>query len=267
MSNGPRVFPVGGQRVVSAGRQSVGNAAPPHTACRLLDSSGKPIGPHRVWLTNAWVPGLAMSRALGDTVAHSVGVSAVPDTDVTNITPQVSPPDSSCVGAGCGWGPQGLMAAQAGAGGGFTRLCTAGNESTQASRRGGLAASQGAPFPRSKTSHSVCLPLRRLASAAGPLPSGGHRRCVGVHHQPGGGGAHRGVHQRGAGVPDCESREWRAGQGSGRCPYAGPAAGCEALVVPKQLSAFRPASPQKRSLQWCGGTQSVGALGLPALRA
>ncbi|GAB4823661.1 hypothetical protein N2152v2_010707 [Parachlorella kessleri] len=55
---------------------------------RLLDSGGKPIGPHRVWLQQSWVPGLAMSRALGDLVAHSVGVSATPDTDVTNITPQ-----------------------------------------------------------------------------------------------------------------------------------------------------------------------------------
>ena len=40
-----------------------------------------------MWLASSWVPGLAMSRALGDTVAHSVGVSAVPDTEVVTITP------------------------------------------------------------------------------------------------------------------------------------------------------------------------------------
>ena len=30
-------------------------------------------GPMRVWLADQYVPGLAMSRSLGDTVAHSVG--------------------------------------------------------------------------------------------------------------------------------------------------------------------------------------------------
>ena len=30
------------------------------------------MGPHRVWLQYAWVPGLAMSRALGDQLAHRV---------------------------------------------------------------------------------------------------------------------------------------------------------------------------------------------------
>jgi hypothetical protein len=33
------------------------------------------VGPQRVWLRDSWVPGLAMSRAIGDAVAHSVGVS------------------------------------------------------------------------------------------------------------------------------------------------------------------------------------------------
>lgn len=46
---------------------------------RLTDASGKEIGPHRVWLPGAWVPGLAMSRAMGDFVAHSVGVIADPE--------------------------------------------------------------------------------------------------------------------------------------------------------------------------------------------
>ena len=42
--------------------------APP--LCRLVDEMGQPMGPHRVWLQYAWIPGLAMSRALGDVLAH-----------------------------------------------------------------------------------------------------------------------------------------------------------------------------------------------------
>jgi serine/threonine protein phosphatase PrpC len=38
-----------------------------------------PIGPHRVWLKDTDIPGLAMSRSLGDKVAHSVGVSSLPE--------------------------------------------------------------------------------------------------------------------------------------------------------------------------------------------
>ena len=37
---------------------------------RLVDEMGQPIGPYRVWLQRTWVPGLAMSRALGDKLAH-----------------------------------------------------------------------------------------------------------------------------------------------------------------------------------------------------
>jgi hypothetical protein len=40
---------------------------------RLVDETGQPMGPHRVWLQYAWIPGLAMSRALGDVLAHQVG--------------------------------------------------------------------------------------------------------------------------------------------------------------------------------------------------
>jgi hypothetical protein len=39
---------------------------------RLVDGTGEPMGPHRVWLQYAWIPGLAMSRALGDALAHQV---------------------------------------------------------------------------------------------------------------------------------------------------------------------------------------------------
>lgn len=43
-------------------------------------NNGEPIGPQRVWLAHEEIPGLAMSRSFGDKVAHSVGVSADPET-------------------------------------------------------------------------------------------------------------------------------------------------------------------------------------------
>lgn len=45
------------------------------------DSSNndEPIGPYRVWLKDQDMPGLAMSRSLGDRLAHSVGVSSLPE--------------------------------------------------------------------------------------------------------------------------------------------------------------------------------------------
>lgn len=47
---------------------------------RMYDSiSGREVGPARVWLRSSWVPGLAMSRVIGDTVAHGVGVVAEPE--------------------------------------------------------------------------------------------------------------------------------------------------------------------------------------------
>ncbi|KAK9800175.1 hypothetical protein WJX73_003721 [Symbiochloris irregularis] len=54
---------------------------------RLVDEMGQPIGPFRVWLQRAWVPGLAMSRALGDALAHKVGVTSVPELCITELTP------------------------------------------------------------------------------------------------------------------------------------------------------------------------------------
>ena len=36
-------------------------------------------GPSRVWLQKSDIPGLAMSRSLGDYIAHSVGVIADPE--------------------------------------------------------------------------------------------------------------------------------------------------------------------------------------------
>lgn len=55
---------------------------------RLVDEDGEPVGPFRVWLQLAWIPGLAMSRALGDALAHQVGVSSEPQHTVTEIGPQ-----------------------------------------------------------------------------------------------------------------------------------------------------------------------------------
>jgi len=42
------------------------------------DNVGRPVGPMRVWLKNENMPGLAMSRSIGDKVAASVGVSHEP---------------------------------------------------------------------------------------------------------------------------------------------------------------------------------------------
>lgn len=42
-------------------------------------ANGQTYGPHRIWLSNDDVPGLAMSRAFGDLVACSVGVTWKPD--------------------------------------------------------------------------------------------------------------------------------------------------------------------------------------------
>eukprot|EP00742_Colponemidia_sp_Colp-10_P002332 GILJ01002488.1.p1 GENE.GILJ01002488.1~~GILJ01002488.1.p1 ORF type:complete len:365 (-),score=51.72 GILJ01002488.1:87-1181(-) len=47
---------------------------------QMQDENGIPIGPFRVWVMDAAYPGIAMSRSLGDTVAHHVGVIAEPIT-------------------------------------------------------------------------------------------------------------------------------------------------------------------------------------------
>lgn len=55
---------------------------------RLVDEHGEPIGPPRVWLQYAWIPGLAMSRALGDKIAHQVGVISEPGISVLTLSPE-----------------------------------------------------------------------------------------------------------------------------------------------------------------------------------
>lgn len=59
--------------------QSGGRVAP------LPGPVGEDPGPMRVWLADIDVPGLAMSRSLGDDVAHSVGVSNEPEITVHKI--------------------------------------------------------------------------------------------------------------------------------------------------------------------------------------
>jgi hypothetical protein len=44
----------------------------------FIDTDGEPIGPARVWLKDENIPGLAMSRSMGDLIAHEVGVIAEP---------------------------------------------------------------------------------------------------------------------------------------------------------------------------------------------
>lgn len=51
-----------------------------------MDTEGNPVGPARVWLKNQNIPGLAMSRSLGDVVAHSVGVECTPEIKEFNLT-------------------------------------------------------------------------------------------------------------------------------------------------------------------------------------
>ena len=43
-------------------------------------------GPIRVWVKGEKYPGIAISRTLGDDVAHSVGVTSTPDVIVRDIT-------------------------------------------------------------------------------------------------------------------------------------------------------------------------------------
>lgn len=45
----------------------------------------KGCGPERVWLPSEWVPGLAMTRSIGDTVLSKYGVVAKPEVTVTRV--------------------------------------------------------------------------------------------------------------------------------------------------------------------------------------
>lgn len=51
---------------------------------QLKDEMGKPSGPFRVWLQLDDIPGIAMSRSIGDFVASSVGVICDPGKIILN---------------------------------------------------------------------------------------------------------------------------------------------------------------------------------------
>lgn len=53
----------------------------------LVDEQGNPCGPLRVWLRTEDVPGLAMSRSLGDSLAASVGVICEPEIRINKLSP------------------------------------------------------------------------------------------------------------------------------------------------------------------------------------
>lgn len=52
------------------------------------DNKGNKVGPERVWLLNEDIPGLAMSRSFGDTVAGRVGVTAIPEQTEFTLGPE-----------------------------------------------------------------------------------------------------------------------------------------------------------------------------------
>lgn len=45
----------------------------------MVDDEGRPAGPHRVYLHDSTIPGLAVSRCFGDFVAATAGVTSTPD--------------------------------------------------------------------------------------------------------------------------------------------------------------------------------------------
>ena len=49
------------------------------------------MGPHRVWLGDVWLPGLAMSRAMGDTMARRYAITEhfLPVTSLLHILPKL----------------------------------------------------------------------------------------------------------------------------------------------------------------------------------
>mmetsp|Transcript_4260 Transcript_4260/g.6351 ORF Transcript_4260/g.6351 Transcript_4260/m.6351 type:complete len:364 (+) Transcript_4260:72-1163(+) len=49
---------------------------------------GEDCGPHRVWLRNVDVPGLAMSRSIGDKISQRVGVISTPEIKTHQLTQQ-----------------------------------------------------------------------------------------------------------------------------------------------------------------------------------
>ena len=54
----------------------------------IKGSMGQSLGPMRVWLAEQDAPGLAMSRSLGDYVAHSIGVATDPEVMQFELQPE-----------------------------------------------------------------------------------------------------------------------------------------------------------------------------------
>ena len=54
----------------------------------FYNREGNPLGPHRVWHPDHNYPGLAMSRSLGDYIAHDYGVSEEPEVTTYKIQKQ-----------------------------------------------------------------------------------------------------------------------------------------------------------------------------------
>ena len=51
------------------------------------DEDGSDIGPLRVWIREADLPGLAMTRSLGDGIAQTVGVTCEPEIKQFELSP------------------------------------------------------------------------------------------------------------------------------------------------------------------------------------
>ena len=67
---------------------------------RLQTESGESVGPHRVWLGNVWLPGLAMSRAMGDTMARRCSLSRCMHSCCGNLLSSVAMhPQRCCQGS------------------------------------------------------------------------------------------------------------------------------------------------------------------------
>lgn len=59
---------------------------------------GEDCGPYRVWLADVEVPGLAMSRSIGDEISQTVGVTSIPEISVHDIVAE----DMFCIFASDG---------------------------------------------------------------------------------------------------------------------------------------------------------------------
>lgn len=61
----------------------------PLSVIRKADQlTGNYVGPSRIWMQQEQIPGLAMSRCLGDFVASQLGVTCEPEFTHTELTPE-----------------------------------------------------------------------------------------------------------------------------------------------------------------------------------